>query len=102
MSPTKVRHFARLVQGMTASQGLEQLKFMPNRGARMLERVLQSAVANAEDRGARNGGSLTIAEARVDMGPSFKRVWPRGRGRADFLQKKFCHIHVALEAPELG
>ncbi|HBN77483.1 50S ribosomal protein L22 [Rubinisphaera italica] len=102
ISPTKVRHFTALVKGMTASQGLEQLRFLPNRGAKMLEKVLQSAVANAEDRGARSPATLKITEARVDMGPSFKRVWPRGRGRADMLQKKFAHIHVALDAPELS
>jgi len=101
ISPTKVRHFTRLVQGMTATEGLEQLRFMPNRGARMLEKVLQSAIANAEDRGARNSAGLVIAEARVDLGPSFKRVWPRGRGRADMLKKKFSHIHVALDAPDV-
>ncbi|MCA8986507.1 MAG: 50S ribosomal protein L22 [Planctomycetaceae bacterium] len=102
ISPTKVRHFARLIQGMTAAQGLEQLRYMPNRGAKMLEKVLKSAVANAEDRGARYPAGLLIAEARVDMGPSFKRVWPRGRGRADMLQKKMAHIHVALDAPEIS
>jgi len=101
ISPTKVRHFANLVRGMTAQQGLEQLRFMHNRGAKMLEQVLKSAVANAEDRGARNSGSLIISDAQVDMGPKFRRVRPRGRGRADMLEKKFAHIKVALDAPEI-
>jgi len=100
ISPTKVRHFTRLVQGMTAADGLTQLRFMHNRGAKMLEKVLASAVANAEDRGARNASGLLISEAFVDMGPKFKRVRPRGRGRADMLEKKFSHIHVGLELPE--
>ncbi|MBR9804418.1 MAG: 50S ribosomal protein L22 [Rubinisphaera brasiliensis] len=102
ISPTKVREFTKLVKGMTASDGLDQLRFMHNRGAKMLEKVLKSAVANAEDRGARNTGSLVIEEAFVDMGPKFKRVRPRGRGRADMIEKKFSHIHVALDAPEIS
>ncbi len=101
ISPTKVRHFANLVRGMTAGEGLEQLRFIHNRGAKMLEKVLQSAVANAEDRGARDPLSLFITDVQVDMGPKFRRVRPRGRGRADMLEKKFSHIKVALYAPEI-
>lgn len=101
ISPTKVRHFANLVRGMTANEGLEQLRFIHNRGAKLLEQVLKSAVANAEDLGARNAGSLIIKDAQVDMGPKFRRVRPRGRGRADMLEKKLAHIKVALDAPEI-
>ncbi len=102
ISPTKVRHFTQLIRGMNAAEGLNQLRFIHNRGAKMLELVLKSAVANAEDRGARNPGGLTISEAYVNMGPKFQRVRPRGRGRADMIDKKFAHIHVSLEAPELS
>lgn len=101
ISPTKVRHFATLVRGMTAQEGLEQLRFIHNRGAKMLEKVLLSAVANAEDRGAQSGGSLIISDAQVDMGPKMKRMRPRGRGRADTIEKKFAHIQIALDAPEI-
>lgn len=101
ISPTKVRHFTRLIQGMTANEGMDQLRFIHNRGARMLEMVLKSAMGNADDRGARNSGGLRIVEAYVNMGPKFQRVRPRGRGRADMIDKKFAHIHVALEAPDV-
>lgn len=102
ISATKVRPFAKLITGMPAQDGLNQLKYFPNRGAKMLEKVLASAVANAEDRGARNAGALVVKEARVDMGPAFKRLRPRARGMANVIKRKFAHIHVIIEAPEVS
>lgn len=100
ISPSKVRPFTTLINGMTATEGLEQLRFIHNRGAKMLEKVLKSAVANANDRGVRNPDGLQIVEAFVNMGPKFQRVRPRGRGRADMIDKKFAHIYVALNLPD--
>ena len=100
ISARKVRHLADLIRGKTASEGLDALRYMPHRGARMLEKVLRSAMANAEDRGARNVDSLVVVDARVDEGPMFKRIRPRARGMAFLIQRKFAHIHVAVEAPE--
>ncbi len=54
IAPTKVRPFADMIRGKTAEDGLNALKYVPNRGARFLEKVLKSAIANAEDRGVRN------------------------------------------------
>ena len=64
ISPTKVRPFADLIRGKTTEQAIDALKYLPNRGARMLEKVLASAIANAEDRGARNVMNLKVALAR--------------------------------------
>jgi large subunit ribosomal protein L22 len=102
ISATKVRPFADLIRGKSAGDGLNQLKYIHNRGARFLEKVLRSAVANAEDRGARNVENLTIVEARVDGGPMFKRLRPRARGMAFMIKKRTAHIHVAVDAPELN
>ncbi len=101
ISATKVRPFADMIRGMTTAEGLDALKFVPNRGARFLEKVLKSAVANAEDRGARNVDRLKIVEARVDGGPMFKRIQPRARGMAFVIRRRMSHIHVAVDAPEL-
>jgi len=101
ISATKVRPFADMIRGMTAAQGIDALKYVPNRGARFLEKVLKSAVANAENRGARNVDSLRIAEARVDGGPMFKRIQPRARGMAYVVRHRMSHIHVSINAPEL-
>ena len=101
ISATKVRPFAELIRGRTAQDGLDILRYYPNRGARMLERVLRSAMANAEDRGARNVERLRIIEARVDGGPMAKRIRPRARGMAFLIRKRFSHIHVGLDVPEM-
>lgn len=100
IAPTKVRHLATLIRGKTVAEGLDSLKYLPHRGARMLEKVLESARANAEDRGARNVESLIIVEAKVDGGPMFKRIQPHARGMGFLIKKRFSHITVAVEAPE--
>lgn len=102
ISATKVRPFADLIRGKTARQGLNALAYEPNRGARFLEKVLRSAIANAEDRGVRNTDRLKISEARVDGGPMFKRVHARARGMANLIRRRTAHIHVSVDAPELG
>ncbi len=101
ISATKVRPFADMIRGMSTGEGLDALKYVPNRGARMLEKVLRSAIANAEDKGARNVDRLKIVEARVDGGPMFKRIQPRARGMAFVIRRRMAHIHVAVGAPEL-
>lgn len=101
ISATKVRPFADLIRGLTVEEGLEALKYHPNRGARFLEKVLLSARANAEDRGARNVDNLVIELAQVDGGPMFKRIQPRARGIGFMIRKRFSHIHVGIDAPEL-
>lgn len=102
ISATKIRPFADLIRGKSAEAGLNSLAYVPNRGARFLEKVLKSAIANAEDRGVRNPDRLRIVEARVDGGPMFKRVQPRARGMAFLIRRRTAHIHIAVEAPELG
>ena len=102
ISATKVRPFANMIRGMAAGEGVEALRYVPNRGARFLEKVLKSAIANAEDRGVRNPDNLVISECRVDGGPMFKRVRPRARGMAFIIRRRTAHIHVGVDAPELG
>jgi large subunit ribosomal protein L22 len=96
IAATKVRPFATLIRGKRAHEGLELLRFVPNRGARMLEKVLKSAMANAEDLGAHRVDNLPITEARVNNGPMFKRMQPRSRGMAFIIRRRFAHIHVVL------
>ncbi len=97
ISPTKVRLMADMIRGKFADEALDVLRFQPNRGARLLEKVLRSALANAEDRRAPNLKNLTVVEVRVDPGPMFKRMRPRSRGMANIIKKRMSHIHVALE-----
>lgn len=97
ISPRKVRLMAGLIRGKFADDALNILKYQPNRGARMLEKVLHSALANAEDRRAPNLQHLMVVDVRVDQGPMFKRMRPKARGMSAIIQKKMSHIQVILD-----
>jgi large subunit ribosomal protein L22 len=88
-----------LIRNKFADDAVDILKYMPNRGARMIEQVLKSAMANAEDRGIRNVGDLIIADARGDGGPMFKRLMPRARGMAYMVRRRSAHITIGLFDP---
>ncbi len=102
ISARKVRPLADLVRGKFADEALDLLRYQPQRGARLLEKVLRSALGSAQDPDQNAGRNvkveqLIVSEARVDGGPMFKRVRPRARGMAFMIKKRFSHIHVALE-----
>jgi large subunit ribosomal protein L22 len=96
ISVRKLRPLLDLIRGHYADDALDLLKYMPHRGARMIEQVLKSAMANAEDKGIRNVGELIIVDARGDGGPMFKRLMPRARGMAYLIRRRTAHIHVGL------
>ena len=85
-----------LVRGKYADDALDILKYMPNRGARMIEQVIKSAMANAEDKGEKYAGDLILMELRGDGGPMFKRLMPRARGMAYMVRRRSAHITVIL------
>lgn len=104
ISPRKVRPIADMIRGKFADEALEILRYQPQRGARMLEVVIKSALGNAQDpENPQNKGrtvnieGLVVSEATVDGGPMFKRVQPRSRGMAYIIRKRFSHINVTLE-----
>ena len=94
ISARKVRPLAALIRGKYADEALDILKYQPQRGARLLEKVLKSALGNAEDRRAPSMQSLIVVDARVDGGPMFKRIRPRARGMAFMIKKRMSHIRV--------
>jgi large subunit ribosomal protein L22 len=96
MSARKVRPFADLIRGRVADEALEMLRFYPNKGARLLEAVLKSALGNAEDRGARDVDELVVTESCVDGGPIMKRIQPRARGTAYPIKRRYCHVRVTV------
>ena len=101
MTPQKMRPFADLIRGRNVDDAIEQLRFYPNRGARLIEKVLKSAIGNAEDRGCQDIENLIVTEARIDGGPMFKRIRPRARGTAFQILRRLAHIVIAVdEAPE--
>ena len=97
ISAQKVRPLADLIRGKHADEALDILRYQPHRGARMLEKVLKSALGNAEDKRATNIGDLVVVDARADAGPMFKRIRPRARGMAFVIKKRMSHIRVALD-----
>ncbi|RLS34405.1 MAG: 50S ribosomal protein L22 [Planctomycetota bacterium] len=99
ISPRKVRALANLVRGKFADEALDILRFQPHRGARMLEKVIKSALGNAEHQQATGVDDLVVIDARVDGGPMIKRIRPRARGMAFGVKRRMSHIKVALEAP---
>jgi large subunit ribosomal protein L22 len=104
----KMRPFAQLVRGKNVDEAIELLRFLPNRGARLIEAVIKSALGNAEDQGCRNLEDLVVTECRIDDGPMFKRIQPRARGTAFMIKRRLAHIVVtltdveALEASQAG
>ncbi|MCH7724864.1 MAG: 50S ribosomal protein L22 [Planctomycetes bacterium] len=101
ISARKVRPIAALVRGKFADEALDILRYQPQRGARMLEKVIRSALGNAQDPDQNPGKPvnierLVVAEARVDGGPMVKRIRPRARGMAFTIRKRTSHIHVVL------
>ena len=102
ISARKVRPLADLVRGKYADEALDILKYQPHRGARMLEKVIKSALGNAQDPDQNPGQTvdperLFISEVTIDGGPMFKRIRPRARGMAFMIKKRTSHIHVTLE-----
>lgn len=97
ISPRKVRPLADLIRGKLADEALELLRYQPQRGARLLEKVLRSALANAEDQRAPNLRRLLVADVRVGDGPRYRRLRPRARGMATIIKRRLAHIYVVLE-----
>ena len=93
LSPTKARLIAREIQGMNAEEALAKLEFMPNKAARVIAKVLTSAIAN----GGYDANEVVVKSCRVDRGPYLKRFRPRARGMASKILKPTAHIYVEVE-----
>jgi large subunit ribosomal protein L22 len=96
ISVRKLLPILDLIRGKYADDAVDILKYLPHRGARMIEQALKSAMANAEDQGVRNVGDLVIFDARGDGGPMFKRLMPRARGMAYMVRRRSAHITIGL------
>ena len=96
IAPRKVRIVINLVRGKSVADALAILKFTPKVGADAVEKVLRSAVANAENNFDMDVDRLFISSAFVDQGPTLKRIHPRSRGQAFKILKHTSHITVAV------
>jgi len=96
VSPKKARLVADLIRGKSVGEALSLLQYSPQVAARLLEKVLRSAIANAEhNHQVRNLDDLRVG-AVIDGGPSLKRIQPRAMGRAYWIRHRMSHITVTL------
>lgn len=93
VSPTKSRLIAREIQGMNAEEAIAALEFTPNKAAKIISKVVASAVANSGN----DASDCVITSCRVDNGPVLKRFRPRARGMASGIRKPTAHILVEVE-----
>jgi large subunit ribosomal protein L22 len=103
MSARKGRIVAEHIRGRSVPEARAVLAFTPRAAAREIEKVLASAVANAEANHGLNGDDLVVHAAVVDEGPTLKRWRARARGRVARIKKRTCHITLTLasvEAPD--
>jgi large subunit ribosomal protein L22 len=97
-SPFKLRPVADLVRRKPYPEAISLLENMPNKGARLIGKVVKSAAANALGQNKQlDEDMLYVRDVLVDEGPRMKRVWFRARGRADMLLKRMCHITVVVD-----
>jgi len=96
IAPRKVRRVANLVRGKYVDDALRTLQFLPNRAAKHVHKVVQSATANAENNFALDRETLKITTIFVDQGPTIKRVQPRAMGRAYSILKRSSHITAVV------
>ena len=95
--PRKVRLVLDQVRGKRVSEALQILPYIPRAAARLVEKVLRSAIANAEhNHQVRTLDDLRIVQAFADGGPSMKRVQPRAMGRAFFIRNRTSHLTIVL------
>ncbi|RMG29852.1 MAG: 50S ribosomal protein L22 [Gammaproteobacteria bacterium] len=96
ISPQKCRLVADQIRGMPVEKALQVLMFSPKKGARIVRKVLESAIANAEHNEGADIDELKVAAIYVDEGPMYKRWRPRAKGRANRILKRTSHITVTV------
>lgn len=97
ISPQKARLVADLVRGKDVETAINTLRFMPKKGARILRKVIESALANASQNEVIDVDTLYIKTIFIDGGPMLKRIRPRAQGRAGRILKRSSHITVVLD-----
>ena len=96
IAPRKLRIVMNLIRGKKVSEAFAILKFTPKVGSEVVEKVLRSAVANAEHNNDMNVDNLYVYTCYVDQGPTLKRIHPRSRGQAFKILKHSSHVTVCV------
>ena len=97
ISSRKVKIVIDLIRGKKVDEALAILMYTPKSAAPVVEKLLNSAIANAENNLEMNRDSLYVAEVYANQGPTLKRYWARSHGRADMIKKHTSHITIVLD-----
>lgn len=97
ISPQKCRLVADQIRGLPVDKALNILTFSTKKGAHLVKKVLESAIANAEHNDGADIDELRVTEIRVDQGPSMKRMMPRAKGRGAPILKRTSHITITVK-----
>lgn len=96
ISAQKVRLVADQIRGQQVGEALNMLNFSTKKGAHLVKKLLESAVANAEHNEGADIDELSVVQIFVDEATTMKRIKPRAKGRADRVLKRSCHITLAV------
>jgi len=96
ITPRKMRLVANLAKGLPVEKAHFQLKFSQKKGGKLLSKLLDSAIANAKEKGGIDVDNLFVKNVTVDDGPVMKRFMPRAMGRAYKILKKMSHVEITL------
>ncbi|RLA52995.1 MAG: 50S ribosomal protein L22 [Gammaproteobacteria bacterium] len=96
ISAQKARLVADQVRGMSVEEALSLLEFSPKKAAHIVKKLLDSAIANAENNEGADVDELKVSSIFVDEGMTMKRLRPRAKGRADRILKRSCHITIKV------
>lgn len=96
IAPRKLRIVMNLIRGKKVNEAFAILQFTPKVGSEVVEKVLRSAVANAEHNNDMNVDNLVVSSCFVDQGPTMKRIHPRSRGQAFKILKRSSHVTVCV------
>ena len=97
ISSRKVKIVADLVRGKKVDEALAIVKFTPKASSEILEKLLKSAIANAENNHGMNRGNLIVSEIYANQGPTLKRIRPAAKGSAVRIRKRTCHITIVVK-----
>ena len=97
VAPRKAKIVVDLIRGKQVDQALAILMYTPKSAAPVVEKLLNSAIANAENNLEMDRASLYVAEVYANQGPTLKRYWARSHGRADMIKKTTSHITIVLD-----
>ena len=97
ISSRKVKIVADLIRGKKVDEALAIVKFTPKASSEIIEKLLKSAIANAENNHGMNRGNLIVSEIYANQGPTLKRLRPAAKGSAVRIRKRTCHITIVVK-----